>query len=127
MSDLATLSTPTLLAMKGRLTNWIVYIAAVDLLVVAVLAYLFTSRAAGAHAHVTSHCHSAVSPAGERREKRTGGTRTGRVVGTTPRPVERAVRQALAGASAPRHRFQVFSSSRPHSLRLQNSCVRYAA
>jgi hypothetical protein len=33
MSDLATLSTPTLLAMKGRLTNWIVYIAAVDLLV----------------------------------------------------------------------------------------------
>jgi hypothetical protein len=44
MSDLAALSTPTLLAMKGRLTNWIVYIAAVDLLVVAVLAYLFTSR-----------------------------------------------------------------------------------
>jgi hypothetical protein len=46
-----------------------------------------------------------------------------------PRCVSRARRgaQALAGASAPRHRFHVLSSSLPHSLRLQNSCVRYAA
>ena len=44
MSELSTYSTPTLLAMKARLTNWIVYIAAVDLLVVAVLVYLFMTR-----------------------------------------------------------------------------------
>lgn len=44
MSELSTYSTPTLLAMKGRLTNWIVYIAAADLLVVAVLVYLFANR-----------------------------------------------------------------------------------
>ena len=44
MSDLSARSTPTLHSIKARLTNWIVYVAAVDLLVLVVLVYLFTSR-----------------------------------------------------------------------------------
>ncbi len=43
MSDLSTRSTPTLHSIKARLTTWIVYVAAVDFLVLAVLVYLFTS------------------------------------------------------------------------------------
>lgn len=44
MTDLSTLSTNTLDAMKARLTNWIVYIAAVDLVIVAVVAWLVATR-----------------------------------------------------------------------------------
>ncbi|WP_411278848.1 hypothetical protein [Gemmatimonas sp.] len=44
MIELAALSTPALHAIKLRLTNWLVYIAALDLLVVLVLAYLFTTQ-----------------------------------------------------------------------------------
>jgi hypothetical protein len=44
MTDLSTLSTDSLEAMKARLTNWIVYIAALDVLVVAVFVWLVVTR-----------------------------------------------------------------------------------
>jgi uncharacterized membrane protein len=44
MKDLTALSTETLEAMKGRLTNWIVYIAVLDAVVVGVFVWFFTTR-----------------------------------------------------------------------------------
>lgn len=46
MSDLKTLPAETLEAMKRRLTNWIVYLVAIDIVIVAVFVWLFTSRPA---------------------------------------------------------------------------------
>ncbi|MFY7921469.1 MAG: hypothetical protein ACOVSI_03575 [Gemmatimonas sp.] len=40
MSDLTQLPTPTLLAMKARLTNWVVYVAAIDLVAVGIFVFL---------------------------------------------------------------------------------------
>lgn len=40
MSDLTRLPTPTLETMKARLTNWIVYIAFVDVLLIAALMWM---------------------------------------------------------------------------------------
>lgn len=44
MNDLTTLPTETLEAMKARLTNWIVYIAALDVVVVGVFVWLVATR-----------------------------------------------------------------------------------
>lgn len=44
MKDLNGLPSETLEAMKARLTNWIVYIAALDVLVLALFVWLVTTR-----------------------------------------------------------------------------------
>lgn len=44
MNDLSALSTDTLQAMKSRLTNWIVYIAGVDVVLVGVFAWFAATR-----------------------------------------------------------------------------------
>lgn len=44
MNDLSGISTATLEAMKARLTNWIVYIAFVDCIVVAVFIWVVVTK-----------------------------------------------------------------------------------
>lgn len=44
MKDLSGHSTDTLQAMKARLTNWIVYIAAIDVVVVGIFVWLVMTR-----------------------------------------------------------------------------------
>lgn len=46
MTDLSSLSTATLEAMKARLTNWIVYIAFIDCVVVAVFVWIIVTKSA---------------------------------------------------------------------------------
>ena len=44
MNNLSALPSDTLQAMKNRLTNWIVYIAAIDFLLVAVFVWLVVTK-----------------------------------------------------------------------------------